>query len=258
MRHLTVVIFAALALCRCATAGSPETFGWQSYIAPDQAIEIRGVNGGIRVEPADGTIAEVVATKSGRHPDPASIRIEIEWSDQGVLICTVYPTSDGQEFNPCHPENHSANLSGDAKVDFVVHIPAQTRLKYRAVNGSVYADVPNNRIDAELVNGRVVIATGTSARAALVNGSIIATLGAVDGCGCDFTTVTGTIDVSLPATVNARAKATALVGTITTDFPIRVHRSWISSWFDDAIGTSGPDVSMSVVTGSVHLRRTQQ
>jgi len=129
-------------------------------------------------------------------------------------------------------------------------------LKYRAENGSVYADVPDNRIDAEFVNGRVVVATGASARAALVNGSIIASLGQVEGCGCDFTTVTGTIDVSVPATVNTRVKATALVGAITTDFPINVRRAWINSWFDGVIGIGGPDVTMSVVTGSVHLRRT--
>ena len=62
MRYFAVVAFAALAYGQCARAGSPLTFEWQGFVAPNQTIEIRGINGSIRVEPADGTSAEVVAT----------------------------------------------------------------------------------------------------------------------------------------------------------------------------------------------------
>ncbi len=252
MRHIDVFAVAVLALGRCASAGSPQTFEWKGFVAPDQTIEIRGINGGVHVEPADSTTADVVATISGRHPDPADIRIEIDLSDQGVLICAVYPTADG-EANPCHPDQNRS-VSTDAKVDFVVHIPAQTSFKYRTVNGWVYADVPNNAIDAEMVNGRAVITTGASARSKTVNGSIIVSLGTVDGCPCDFTTVTGTIDVSLSGAVNAQVKATTMVGAITTDFPMEVHRGFIGSSIDGAIGAGGPLVTMSTITGSIHLR----
>ena len=65
MRHLSIAIFVALGFGRLAAAGSPPTFEWRGSVGPDQAVEIRGINGGIRVEAADDTRAEVTATKSG-------------------------------------------------------------------------------------------------------------------------------------------------------------------------------------------------
>lgn len=61
-------------------------FRWTGRVAAGKTLEIRGVNGEIRVEAASGAEAEVLARKSGQRSDPASVEIAVVPHDGGVTI----------------------------------------------------------------------------------------------------------------------------------------------------------------------------
>ena len=70
-----------------------EEFHWTGKVAAGQAIEIKGVNGGIAATGAAGGEVEVTAVKKGRKSDPAEVKVEVVEHAGGVTICAVYPSS---------------------------------------------------------------------------------------------------------------------------------------------------------------------
>src|SRR5207247_3517150 len=100
-------------------------FQWKGRIAPGQAIEIKGVNGGVHAAPANSNEVEVTAVRSARRSNPADVRIEVVPHSGGVTICAVYPDVPGREPNRCEPGSggHSNTRNNDVNVDFTVRVP---------------------------------------------------------------------------------------------------------------------------------------
>src|SRR5688572_33443188 len=97
IRVLAITLAAALF---SSTAGAQD-FTWSGNIAQGRAIEIKGVNGDVRAEPSGSNQVEVVAVKSARRDDPASVRIQVVPHEGGVTICAVYPSREGARPNEC-------------------------------------------------------------------------------------------------------------------------------------------------------------
>jgi hypothetical protein len=234
MRHFTsaaifVAAFAPLGL-------NAATFEWTGQIQPEQSIEIRNINGDIRAEPATGPDVQISVQVTGTRPDPASIYIDVVPNDGGVLICTIYRGLSRPEY--CTPDTSpSVSLfNSNIKVSYVVRVPAHVKLIARTVNGAITADLPDSRVSLNTVNGRVVFSTNCPADANVVNGSILATLGAIDWADShEISTVNGAIDLQLPETDPVTIRATVVVGPIITEFPLTVHRTIVGSWLHDSL-----------------------
>jgi hypothetical protein len=106
-----------------------DDFEWSGKIAAGKAIEIKGINGGIEVEPTNGTEVKVSAEKNAHKSDPASVSIEVIEHDGGVTICAVYPTPKGERANECQPGagGHMNTRNNDVDVEFRVQVPAGVR-----------------------------------------------------------------------------------------------------------------------------------
>ena len=107
MKARTLLLTAALAGIAAPQLDAQrvtEEFRWTGQVAQGQALEIRGLNGGINATRASGSQIEVVAVKSGRRSNPADVQIQVIPSADGVTICTLYPTPDNaREANECGP-----------------------------------------------------------------------------------------------------------------------------------------------------------
>ncbi len=141
-----------------APAQQPQQQGdhwtWHGRVAQGKKIEIRGVNGGITATPASGDEVEVTADKHARHDDPASVRIEMVNSDDGVTICAVYPGRG----NTCEPGGgHMSVHDNDVQVDFTVHVPRGVAFDGNTVNGDIEATSLGGPADVETVNGSVTL-----------------------------------------------------------------------------------------------------
>jgi len=232
-------------------------FNWTGTLSPGQTLEIKGVNGSIRAELASSNVIEVSAHKSANRSDPNSVQIEVVPSSDGVTICSVYP-SDSLTPNTCGSGkgNHSSTRDNDVKVDFTVKVPAGIRFAPKTVNGGVTANALQSDIDASSVNGNVKIGTTGMAHASSVNGSIEAAMGTSTWTGTlDFTTVNGSIDLTLPAGTGADIRATTVSGDLASDFPLTVNGRFGGRNMTGRIGAGGRDLKLTTVNGAITLHQ---
>ena len=232
-------------------------FRWREALAAGRTIEIRGINGNVSAVPSAGGEVEVVAVKRARRSDPDEVRVEVVRTDEGVLICAVYPNVGGEP-NTCEPNNGRSQVrDNDTTVNFTVRVPAGVKFNGRAVNGNVEAEGLGADVDAKTVNGNVSVTTSGFARAQTVNGSITAVMGSANWPdGLEFKTVNGSINLSLPASLSARVEAKTLNGEITTDFPMTVTGTVSRRRLSGTIGAGGErQLTLETVNGSVQIRR---
>ncbi len=255
MRHLFSFALAA-ALPMAAFAQSD--FNWSGALSPGQTLQIKNVNGSIRAEPATGNMIEVSAHKSANRSDPAGVRIEVVSSSDGITICSVYPSSDSRP-NTCESGkgSHSNTRDNDVSVDYTVKLPAGVRFAPHAVNGGVTALRLRSDVDASSVNGNVKVETTGLVHASSVNGSIEATMGATFWNGpLGFSTVNGSIDVTLPPGINAEVHATTVSGSLKSDFPMNVSGEISKTNIHGRIGGGGQELKLSTVNGAITLHQS--
>lgn len=232
-------------------------FRWAARMADGQTLELYGINGEIRVEAASGSEAEVVARKSARRSDPASVEMVVVPHEDGVTICAVYPSS-GDRPNECRPGGGRLNSKdNDTKVEWTVRLPDGVHLAAHTVNGDVTVRGAGASVKATTVNGDVDIVTRGAAAASTVNGSIDASLGRGDWDGTmRFATVNGSITVGIPASLSADVEASTVNGAIESDFPITVQGRFGPRTMRGTIGSGGRDLELETVNGSIRLRRS--
>jgi len=234
-----------------------EEFRWHGPVAPGGTVEIRGVNGAIRAEPAAGNDVEIVALKRGRRNSPRDVQVKVVPHDGGLTVCAVYPASGFGPANECQPGSGGRmNVRhNDVSVDFTVRVPAGSGLVARTVNGSVRASGLRGRVEAHTVNGSVTLFTEGAAEAETVNGSIDAALGRTDWKdAASFQTVNGSITLALPREASTAVEARTVNGRIAVDFELtgaRTSRRELSG----TIGAGGRKLALATVNGGIRVRR---
>jgi len=238
---------------------SPD-FEWSGQVGQGQSIEIKGINGPISATRASGGQVEVSAVKrEGDRGDAEEVTFDVVEHGSGVTICAVYPSRDSDEPNECAPGSRGRmNVKdNDTKVTFTVRVPDGVNLVAKTVNGDIEADRIGGNVHAATVNGDVEVAGAGVVEAQTVNGSIDATMGESSWSGdLEFSTVNGTITVSLPSGVAADVRASTVNGSLETDFPLTVQGRWGPKSLRGTIGGGGRGLHMSTVNGGIHLRRS--
>jgi hypothetical protein len=243
---------------------------WSGRLAQGRTIEIKGVNGAVRAEPASGTDVEVIATKRWRRSDPLDVRLVVVEHADGATVCAVYPPpdrTDGQpspttadQSNTCQPGTggRMRTRDNDVRVDFLVRVPTGVRLAARTVNGGIEARAMRGDVVAATVNGRVSVSTTGLASATTVNGSIDVSMGASTWREpLEFKTVNGSITLALPAETRTSLHAQTVNGTIASDLPMTITaRERRGRRITGAIGQGGnQDLRLQTVNGGIQLRR---
>jgi|SRR5262252_480418 len=260
MLALVVSLAPAAGLTRTAEAKSASKsdhdFEWSGKIAAGKEIEIKGINGGIEVEPTTGTEVHVTAEKSARKSDPDEVTIEVIEHEDGVTICAKYPTPKGERPNECKPGDggHMSTHNNDVEVEYRVEVPAGVRFVGRTVNGDIRARGLKANAEAYTVNGSVKLSTNGTARATTVNGSIDAEMGLPAGDDLEFESVNGGITLTMPVASGAAVKASTVNGDISTDFPLTVSGKFGPRSVRGTIGKGGPELKLNTVNGSIRLR----
>jgi hypothetical protein len=244
---------------------STDEFHWSGLIGPGKAIEIKGVNGDVKAEPALGNDVEVIANKRSRGSDPNAVGIQVVEHAGGVTICAIYPSDNPGQPNTCEPgeergrRNSSATISlqhHDVRVDFLVRVPAGVAFAGRTINGEISASSLRGNVVSRTVNGSISISTSGYAEGKTVNGEIAANLGNTNWSGpLEFTTINGGINLKLPATVNTEVNAETLNGEISSDFPLTLPGIFSRKRLSGTIGSGGRKLTLKTLNGSIHLSR---
>ena len=231
---------------------------WHGPIAAGKQIEIKGVSGAVRAVAALGSEVIVTSTKVGKPSDVAKVSVDVVPHAAGVTICTVYPDVAGQQPNSCEPGavgNMSVRDGGNlVDVEFTVEVPAGVTFVGRTLAGDVVATGLASDAFAYSTFGDIRIGTTRLASATTLWGSIVASIGLPDwGRDLEFSTMTGDLAVTIPATTNARVQATTQSGRITSDFPLALGSSRDRR---GTIGGGGPTLKLTTMNGDIALRRS--
>lgn len=242
-----------------AEPGAQQTqdWEWQGSVDRGNAIEVKGINGGIKATGSSGGQVKVTAVKKGKKDDPADVRVEVVEHSGGVTICAVYPDAKGKK-NECAPGDGGrlSSQDNDVSVSFTVQVPAGVRFIGQTVNGEIEAGNLEADVVATTVNGDVKVSTAGLAKATTVNGSIQASMGRADWDGTvHFNTVNGSITVNLPDGVNADVTAATVNGGMETDFPLTVSGRFSMKSMKGTIGSGGRGLELETVNGSIHLKK---
>ncbi|HLX45335.1 MAG TPA: DUF4097 family beta strand repeat-containing protein [Bryobacteraceae bacterium] len=185
-----------------------------------RVMNVTLINGGMTIRGYSGNeaIIEGRGGSSERHRRPSNVpegMHQIVGNSYGLDV-----TEDGNTITVKGGITRSADLT--------IQVPQQTSLKVRTMNGgAIVIENVSGEIDAQNMNGPVTITNveGT-VLANSMNGRVVVSLNRVTpNKTMSFSTMNGTIDVTLPADVKATLKMKTDNGEIYTDFDVKVDGS---------------------------------
>jgi hypothetical protein len=175
---------------------------------------------------------------------------------------------------------NTMRLSGGPQgrgVNFTIEVPRRTNLKLNVVNGqSITVDGVEGDIETSNINGPSTTLTNVSGSvvAHATNGKLVATIARVAAQkAMAFTSMNGTVDVTLPASVKANVKLRSDQGDVFTDFDIQLtsskeapvvkdtrqvngrYRIEVDRSLYGTINGGGPEFELRSFNGNVYLRR---
>lgn len=255
---LLLVAIGALGLAAPRAAAGQEEFRWSGRVEPGRTIEVKGVNGGIRAERGTGPEVEVIARKTARRSDPASVSVEVLTHEGGVTVCALYPTPSGQRANECAPGSagRMSTRNNDVRVEFTVRVPDGVHLAARTVNGSVEARGLRADVDVNTTNGPIRVSTTGLARARTTNGAIEVEMGSGDGTeDLEFRTTNGGITLVVSGELDADIEARTTNGSFSSDYPVTVQGTFGPRRVEGVIGRGGRRLVLHTTNGNVRIRR---
>ena len=161
-------------------------------------------------------------------------------------------------------------------LDFTIEVPVRTNLELETVMGSVSVEAVDGDLEIESVNGPVTLSNvGGSVVAHSVNGRLLATIARLTPQKpMAFTSMNGSVDVTLPAAVKANLKLRSDQGDVYTDFDLQLRQDSSSSSSVDiarngrstrrveidkaiygSVNGGGPDFEMRTFNGNVYVRK---
>ena len=165
--------------------------------------------------------------------------------------------------------------SWKAATDLVIQVPVTTSLEVRStMDGVVVVEGVSGEIDINNINGPVTL-TNVSGNTLVhaVNGDITVVMNRVAADKpMSFSTMTGDIDVTLPADIKANLKMKTDQGEIYTDFDMTVGRKATRAeesekteagkyriTFDKSllglVNGGGPEISFNTFSGDIYIRK---
>jgi DUF4097 and DUF4098 domain-containing protein YvlB len=219
-----------------ATAAAPAKadFEWAGDV---RRVSVSTVEGDVRVVPTSGKDVRVRGTKSGK--DAKDVTIEVKKKGDGVAI------------GPKYPERGNT----DARVDFVVEVPAGVAVDVNAVHGELDATGVTAALSMSTVDGDIATADCGDVRGNTVNGKVKVALPKRGAKRVALEAVNGELEVRMPAGVGASVRANTVSGEIRSDFPLSKSDEVVGSRASGKIGDGSATIDLSTVNGPIALSR---
>jgi DUF4097 and DUF4098 domain-containing protein YvlB len=155
--------------------------------------------------------------------------------------------------------------------DLVISVPADTSLKLHTMHGEISVDGVHGEIEVNSLNGAVTLAnvSGTVVAHSL-NGAIKVSMDSVDSTKpISFSTMNGSIDVTLPADFKANVKLNTDHGEIYSDFDFKLggsitqkndtadgkFRVRIDRTLTGSINGGGAEATFHTFNGRIYIRK---
>ena len=126
---------------------------WKGSLPPGGTLELRGLNGPIRIEAGDGDGIEVQAVRRGPRGVFSAIEIKIVEHSRGVTVCAV-----GQGLDAAAPrrlERRASRAVATVRVDLVARVPPGVHVVASTVNDDIEVVGLGSNVEAGTANGHV-------------------------------------------------------------------------------------------------------
>ena len=215
-------------------------------------ISVSDINGSVTIEAWDSQQIQLEYVKVASNRERlADVDVKIDAGLDTFRVETDYKRKDGK---------WDWNKNGKLYVKFNLKVPRGAALnKIKTVNGSIAISGMENEVNASTVNGGVVAKSLRGPlRISSVNGTVKAELTDL-GIGNDvkLSTVNGTVNLYLPASIDAAFKASTVNGSIKNDFGLEVVKRKYSSGssLNGTLGSGSSKVRLSSVNGTIDIKR---
>jgi hypothetical protein len=142
-------------------------------------------------------------------------------------------------------------------VTYRIHVPFQTGLEVRTVNGPISVEQVEGKMDLASVNGPLaLVEAGGDVRGRTVNGPLDVSLSGTrwSGRGLDLESTNGPVTVTIPERFSADLEIGTQNGPIDLGFPVTIEGR-VGRTLKTSIGSGGPLIRIVTVNGPASLRR---
>jgi hypothetical protein len=243
-RTLVGTAFALVALV-FATSAAAQDFQKTYTLNSGGQIRIGNISGDISVTGYDGNAVVVTGTKEGRDSD----KVEVEDLSTGntVDVRVKYPK----------------HCNCEASINFKVQVPRSISYNFEGINsvsGEVEIQGVSGDIKAASVSGEVHVKdVSGSVNASSVSGSVEVEIDRLSGKDdMKFSSVSGSVNVKMPANLDADVEMSTMSGSLKTDFPLEVQKEKYGPHHSakGRLGDGSRRLRMSSVSGSLSLSRS--
>jgi hypothetical protein len=254
----TMALVAAL-LSLGALACAQEAAGERIVVpardgARPRLVDVSALNGSITVKSYSGkdVIVETEGARLAEEPAPGGMRridaprgLEVREEDNTITV----------------------KLDPPAFRNLAISVPADTSLKLKSTHGGIMVEGVSGEVEAKTLNGQVTM-TGISGTvvADSLNGAIKVTIDRVDPAKpMSFSSLNGSIDVTVPADTKANLKMRTDRGQIYSDFEIAMAPNGAAAnrqkglrsdrTMYGTINGGGPEISFRTLNGKINIRK---
>jgi hypothetical protein len=156
MKRLGIPPHRTQRMTTAARPGSAEVSAalcWKGRVSPGGTLELRGLNGKVRIEATEGDEIEVRATRRGMRAVSSAIEVKVVEHDGGVTICGVC-----QGLDPGTLRRLSPSLSrgvANVRVEFLARVPPGIHVVASTVNDDIEVVGLSGHVEAGTANGYV-------------------------------------------------------------------------------------------------------
>ena len=246
--------------------------------AGDKTIDVDLVNGGVTVvgDGGSGMRVEgerVIRALNQEEMARAKKEIALDMNEKNGTA-QIYENGPYRDSNNHSSENHVFHENTDrhysVNYEITVHVPRETALHLRTVNGGVTARDTSGAFDVKSVNGAISMTDiGGAGTAAAVNGANVVSYRENPKADSAFTSVNGRIEVSFQPNLAAEFVLKTVNGGMFTDFESTMLASPTAAATKEngkfvfkthgesrvRVGTGGPQIRLETVNGSIQIKK---
>lgn len=245
----------------------------------DKTLDVDNVDGTIDIIGDGGNTIRVDGERVTHAEDqPAldrakrDVKLDVNEKDGTAQFYVNGPfrnNSRADDFHGFHIHNDDHDY--EVAYNFTVHVPRETALRLRTVNGEIKTGDTRGKFDVSGVNGSVSM-TGVSGYGSLrtVNGRVSVAFRESPKQACEFKTVNGAIDASFPPNLAAELHLKTMNGGAFTDFETSAALPATAEAGERAngrfvfrpnrgsvvrVGQGGPELSFETLNGAINIRK---